>query len=603
TPHTYYFLYSGTGKILFVTIKLNNMKHFIFTIAFFLPLLLKAQIYNDVPLSLSYNKIKCDSYYDGVQIASTSNGYTINSILRAKYPIVTGKKITSGGKEDEKLIVFGTYFFDEKMKLIDSLQQFINYGIPLLFTKEFMILDHYHKGHGEVLAESKDVISLSQTGIIEDGFKTVHYPANDPGIVESFIRKPIAVAKVDKEYLQVIYNNDIKTNFVGKIKGFQTTKLTLKNDADRAKAKKAFFDKGIVGEYTAVEKVINFDYFTDDPKHDKLKLMNSYGHELTGNVIACFAHPEKLLFKKFSFWGFDPEGKVTNSYYKDFTEGQEWPSIAVINDSEPLIYSRPAKIFNYFFPSGNGRPLYIVAQDKDGKVISDKTYPANVPGGSLLKSKINDDGSQSLLTIARWKAGTTLNSFYLDTEDKLTATSYFLEPKIEDPFLPTRYYGFSKHFEIANDNKVSMYQKNYIKKTTTSNTVGQTEQTIYEGFLLVTSDKTNKTTDVLLLDKGLRAEGNSTPFELESYDVSDGSTILVLSKKVKITLHNVLTAGQEYVLISVDKDGKFINKEKIQPAFTTSESVLRPTNVPDLFYTTPDVKTQSIMVVRLKKPE
>ena len=77
----------------------------------------------------------------------------------------------------------------------------------------------------------------------------------------------------------------------------------------------------------------------------------------------------------------------------------------------------------------------------------------------------------------------------------------------------------------------------------------------------------------------------------------------MLSKKVKITLHNVLTAGQEYVLISVDKDGKFINKEKIQPAFTTSESVLRPTNVPDLFYTTPDVKTQSIMVVRLKKPE
>ncbi|MBK8356516.1 MAG: hypothetical protein IPL13_14450 [Saprospiraceae bacterium] len=67
------------------------MKHFIFTIAFFLPLLLKAQIYNDVPLSLSYNKIKCDSYYDGVQIASTSNGYTINSILRAKYPIVTGR--------------------------------------------------------------------------------------------------------------------------------------------------------------------------------------------------------------------------------------------------------------------------------------------------------------------------------------------------------------------------------------------------------------------------------------------------------------------------------------------------------------------------------
>ena len=124
-----------------------------------------------------------------------------------------------------------------------------------------------------------------------------------------------------------------------------------------------------------------------------------------------------------------------------------------------------------------------------------------------MKSKINDDGSQSLLTIYRWKAGTTLNSFYLDTEDKLTATSYFLEPKVEDPFLPTRYYGSVKHAEITNENKVSIYQKSYIKKTTTSNTVGQTEQTIYEGFLLVASDKTNKTTDVLLLDKGFRVEG------------------------------------------------------------------------------------------------
>lgn len=578
------------------------MKRFIFTIVFFLPLLLDAQVYNDVPLSLSYNRIKCDGYVDGVQIASTSNGYKINSILVARYPVLVNTIVSAGGKKPHELYVFGTYTFDNNMMLIDSLQQFINYNIPLLVSKDFHILDRFDKGHGAVLPESKNLLSLEQTGISVEEFKGMNYPANDAGILESYIRKP-TVVKADKEYLPVIYNNDIKTNFVGKIKGFQTTKLTLKNDADRAKAKKAFFDKGIVGEYTAVEKVINFDYFTDDPKHDKLKLMNSYGHELTGNVIACFAHPEKLLFKKFSFWGFDPEGKVTNSYYKDFTEGQDWPSVAVINDSEPLIYSRPAKIFNYFFPSANGRPLHIVTQDKDGKVISEKTYPTNVPGGSLLKSKINDDGSQSLLTIARWKAGTTLNSFYLDSEDQLTATSYFLEPKIEDSFVPTRYYGFSKHFEIANDNKVSIYQKNYIKKTTTSNTVGQTEQTIYEGFLLVASDKTNKTTDVLLLDKGLRAEGNSSPFELESYDVSDGSTILVLSKKVKITLHNVLTAGQEYVLISVDKEGKFINKEKIQPAFTTSESVLRPTNVPDLFYTTPEVKTQSIMVVRLKKPK
>jgi hypothetical protein len=104
------------------------MKHFIFTIVFFLPLLLDAQVYNDVPLSLSYNRIKCDGYVDGVQIASTSNGYKINSILVARYPVLVNTIVSAGGKKPHELYVFGTYTFDNNMMLIDSLQQFINYN-------------------------------------------------------------------------------------------------------------------------------------------------------------------------------------------------------------------------------------------------------------------------------------------------------------------------------------------------------------------------------------------------------------------------------------------------------------------------------------------
>ena len=594
-------MYFSTGMLLFVTNKLKNMKNFIFTLLIMFPIIIQAQVYYNVPLSLSNKRIKCNEYVDGAQIESTANGYKISSILRAKYPISKGKTITTGGKKDEELYVFGNYYFDETMNLIDSLHQFINYQIPVIFTKEFQILDHFDKSYGDVLAEPKDMITMDQTGVIEDGFKRVYYPAHDPGILESFIRKPIVVEK-NKEYPPLIYNNDIKMNMVGKIKGFTNSQLTLKNDAERAKAKKAFFNKGIEGEYTAVGKEIKFDHFLDDPKNDKIKLMNSSCHEITGNVIACFSHPEKFWFKEFSFWGFDAEGKVLNSFYKDFNDEQAWPSVAVINDSEPLLNYRPVKQFNYFFPASTGKPLYIITQDKDGKVISEKSYPANVPGGDLLKSKINEDGSQSLLTIARWKAGTTMNSFYLDTDDKLTANSYFLEEK-KDPMLPKTIFGSVTRTEIADDNYVSLYQQYWIKKTTGSNTVSQTEENIYEGFVLVTSDKKAKTMDVLHIGKGFLPEGNKNPFTLDSYDAADGGSVVIISRKATMAISSVPTAVLEFVIIQVDKNGNILEKEKIKPAFTRSQHILRPSNVPGMFSTTPELSKQSITVVKLKKHE
>ena len=595
-------MYFSTGMLLFVTNKLKNMKNFIFTLLIMFPIFIQAQVYYNVPLSLSNKRIKCYEYVDGAQIESTAKGYKINSILRAKYPISKGKTITTGGKKDEELYVFGNYYFDEKMNLIDSLHQFINYQIPVIFTKEFQILDHFDKSYGDVLAEPKDMITMDQTGVIEDGFKRVYYPAHDPGILESFIRKPIVVEK-NKEYPPLIYNNDIKMNMVGKIKGFTNSQLTLKNDAERAKAKKAFFNKGIEGEYTAVGKEIKFDHFLDDPKNDKIKLMNSSCHEITGNVIACFSHPEKFWFKEFSFWGFDAEGKVLNSFYKDFNDEQAWPSVAVINDSEPLLNYRPAKQFNYFFPASTGKPLYIITQDKDGKVISEKSYPANVPGGSLLKSKINEDGSQSLITIARWNAGTTLNSFYIDKNDQLTTNSYFLEEKKKDQFLPRTLYGYATHFVSSNSNLISVYQQYFIKKNSATNTAVQNEENIYEGFILLASDNVYKPTEVLHIDKGFHAEGNKNPFTTEFYDAGDDYSIIIISRKATITQDKVLTKGQDYVIIFVDKEGKIIDKEKIKPAFTKSENILRPTSVRDMFYLTPDRSKQSMTLVKLRKPE
>lgn len=566
------------------------------------PIIIQAQVYFDVPLPLTCNKITSEEYLDGVRLYTTSGGYEVFTLLKTKYRLVEDDLYLDKTKQFFNIKVLGTYHFDDKMKLVDSLQQIIDYRLRVDENKKIWILDRLGAGQSAVLAETKDLLSLAQAQTSKYELNEEIYPTKVEDSLSIFQKEPISF-KRSKEYLPTIYNNDIKMNMVGKVKGFTNSELRLKNDAERAKVKKAFFDKGIEGEYNAVGKEINFDHFLDDPKNDKIRLMNSSCHEITGNVIACFSHPEKFLYKEFSFWGFDAEGKILNSYYKDFDEENAWPSIAVINDSEPFLYSRPAKQFNYFFPASTGKPLYIITQDKDGKVISEKTYPANVPGGSLLKSKINEDGSQSLITIARWNAGTTLNSFYIDKNDQLTTNSYFLEVKKKDQFLPRTLYGYATHFVSSNSNLISVYQQYFIKKNSATNTAVQNEENIYEGFILLASDNVYKPTEVLHIDKGFHAEGNKNPFTTEFYDAGDDYSIIIISRKATITQDKVLTKGQDYVIIFVDKEGKIIDKEKIKPAFTKSENILRPTSVRDMFYLTPDRSKQSMTLVKLRKPE
>ena len=87
------------------------------------------------------------------------------------------------------------------------------------------------------------------------------------------------------------------------------------------------------------------------------------------------------------------------------------------------------------------------------------------------------------------------------------------------------------------------------------------------------------------------------------YDAGDDYSVIIISRKATITQDKVLTKGQDYVIIFVDKEGKIIGKDKIKPTFTGSESILRPTSVRDMFYLTPDRSKQSMTVAKLRKPE
>lgn len=556
-----------------------------------------AQISYDVPLPLKIGSFTSNGYLDGVLVEKTSGGYSVSSILTARYRVST--KVIFDNYEEQTIYLLANYNFDDRFNLQDSNCKVIDFRIG---DGEHKIADNGTTGLASTLATKKDMITLNQAKVTGKELDARIYPAKTGDSLSKYTFKNTKPIIDPKDYPNLIYDCGIKYNIFGKVKGFRHTELRLKPDEEREKIRKSILGWTTIKEYKSEEKKVKFDYFLDDPKNDKLRIAGSNVHELTGDVVACIGHPEKMNYQKFSFWGFDKDGKVRNSYYKEFSTPQDLPDVVSTDDSQPLFYERIETVQNYFFPYTPGDSFTIVEQDKFGKIISDKAYPATIKAGLYMSRFIEKDNSKSFLTIHKKKEGVMLNNFFISPDDKLSTVSFILDTvDLTQPF-SNRYYEGKIVMKMPTGNKAVLYQQYY--EISITETPGGVAKKIkkYDGFFIASFDKSNKLVDIFQL-KSLNKEGGEEPFSADYYQGADGSQVILVHRPNKMKSSKGLIDIKEYVLLNIDLNGKVINKKNLGLKLSRREDILSPTGLPNVFSTKPNSTTNTINLIHLTELE